>query len=123
VIGLRPRIRIASLALAMVAAGIAATPGGAPSEAEESPPSAARTANVTVGDDFFRPPSLSVRRGTRVRWVWRGSDVHNVTVSSGPRRFNSRTQRRGTFTRTVRASGTYRIICTIHGQRMRIRVR
>jgi plastocyanin len=84
---------------------------------------AARAAGVTVGDDFFRPRSLKVRRGTVVRWTWRGRDVHNVTVTSGPARFRSRTQSSGTFSRTLQRRGTYRIVCTIHGQRMTIRVR
>jgi plastocyanin len=89
----------------------------------QAPAGAAATARVTVGDDFFRPRSLNVRAGTRVRWTWRGRDVHNVTVTSGPVRFNSPTQRSGTFSRTLRRRGTYRIVCTVHGQRMTIRVR
>jgi plastocyanin len=84
---------------------------------------AARAASVTVGDDFFRPTSLRVRAGTTVRWTWRGRDVHNVTVTSGPTRFSSPTQRSGTFSRRLRKRGTYRIVCTVHGQRMTIRVR
>ena len=96
--------------------------GGA-AVADGPAPRAARTVNVTVGDDFYRPARLSVAPRTRVRWVWRGRDVHNVTVTSGPRRFRSRTQLRGTFARTLRARGTYRIVCTVHGQTMRINVR
>jgi plastocyanin len=93
--------------------------------AQERPGAAAsaRAARVTVGDDFFRPNSLRVRAGTRVRWTWRGRDIHNVTVTSGPARFASPTQRSGTFSRTLRRRGTYRIVCTVHGQRMTIRVR
>jgi plastocyanin len=84
------------------------------------------TRSVTVGDIFFRPTSLSVRRGTRVRWVWRGQLGHNVTVVRGPTRFRSRTQTSGSFSRVLRRRGSYRLICTIHGaalQSMRIRVR
>jgi plastocyanin len=47
----------------------------------------------------------------------------DVTVVSGPQRFNSRDQRTGTFARTLRRPGRYMIVCTIHGQTMRIRVR
>jgi plastocyanin len=83
----------------------------------------ARAAGVTVGDDFFRPRKLDVRAGTRVRWTWRGRDVHNVTVTSGPVRFKSPTQRSGTFSRKLSRRGTYRIVCTVHGQRMTITVR
>jgi plastocyanin len=115
----RSRRRAAPAAALALAAAVAA--GGA-AAAEDPAPRAARTVSVTVGDDFYRPARLSVAPGTRVRWVWRGRDTHNVTVTSGPRRFHSRTQIRGTFARTLRARGTYRIICTVHGQTMRIRV-
>ena len=84
---------------------------------------AARAAGVTIGDNFFRPRNLDVRAGTRVRWTWRGRDVHNVTVTSGPVRFKSPTQRSGTFSRKLSRRGTYRIVCTVHGQRMTVTVR
>jgi plastocyanin len=106
-------------ALTVIAAGTTATAGYATEPAGQ----AARAVGVTVGDDFFRPGRLSVRRGTTVRWTWRGRDVHNVTVTSGPARFRSRTQSEGTFSRRLRRRGTYRIVCTVHGQRMTIRVR
>jgi plastocyanin len=82
--------------------------------------------SLTVGDIFYRPTSVTVRRGTRVRWVWRGRVRHNVTVVRGPASFRSRTQRSGSFSRVLRRRGGYRLICTIHGaarQSMRIRVR
>lgn len=87
---------------------------------------ARRTKTVVVGDIFFRPAKTTVRRGTRVRWVWRGRLRHNVTVVRGPSRFRSRTKRSGSFSRTLRRRGRYRLICTIHGadlMSMRIRVR
>jgi plastocyanin len=108
--------------LVLAGAGAWAGLGQAIAHDVRGTPAAARAASVTVGDDFFRPRSLSIRAGTRVRWTWRGRDVHNVTVTSGPVRFRSRTQSSGTFSRTLRRRGTYRIVCTIHGQRMTIRV-
>ena len=113
---MKARLGIAALGVAVpLLVGGAAVADGPASRA-------ARTVNVTVGDDFYRPARLSVAPRTRVRWVWRGRDTYNVTVTSGPRRFSSRTQVRGTFARTLRARGTYRIVCTVHGQTMRIRV-
>ena len=113
------RTRLAAAAI-VVAAGIATTAASALGTPEAR---VARTVGVTVGDDFYRPASLSVPRGTIVRWTWRGRDEHDVTVTSGPARFASPVQRRGTFTRTLRRRGTYVVVCTIHGQRMTIRVR
>ena len=112
-------LAVGAVAMAATAAGSAAVASSRP-DAEAA---AAHTVGVTVGDDFYRPARLAVRRGTRVRWRWRGQDAHNVTVVSGPQRFRSPTQQTGTFTRTLRRRGRYRIICTIHGQSMRIRVR
>jgi plastocyanin len=114
----KARLGITALALAVpvVAVGVAG--------AERAPaPAAARTVDVRVGDNFYRPGRLSVPPRTRVRWNWRGDDVHDVFVSSGPRRFKSRRQVRGSFARTLRARGTYRIFCTVHGQSMRMRIR
>ena len=79
---------------------------------------------VRVGDDFFRPGSLSVKKGTTVRWRWVGDSPHNVTVTRGPVKFRSSTKETGTFSRTMRRRGTYRIVCTVHsGMDMTLRVR
>jgi plastocyanin len=112
--------RIAIPALALSGATAWAGLGQAITNERPGANMAAGAAGVTVGDDFFRPRRLEVRPGTRVRWTWRGRDTHNVTVTSGPVRFRSPTQRSGTFSRRLSRRGTYRIICTIHGQRMTI---
>jgi plastocyanin len=116
---MRARALTATLAIAATGAGAGTVAASGPAPDAE----AARTVKVTVGDDFFRPARLSVRRGTRVLWRWRGRDEHNLTVSSGPQRFHSADKRTGTFVRTLRRAGRYTIVCTIHGQMMRIRVR
>jgi plastocyanin len=86
-------------------------------------PSFAATRSVTVGDNFFKPATLTVAKGTTVRWVWKGSSLHNVTRSRGPafKRCGNRTS--GSCSRTLRRAGTYRLLCTIHGFRMKVVVR
>src|SRR5919204_5033094 len=116
---MRAQVLTATLAIAAACAGAGTVAASGPAPEAQ----AARTVNVTVGDDFYRPTRLTVRRGTRVRWQWRARDEHNVTVVSGPQRFHSPDQSTGTFTRTLRRAGHYTIVCTIHGQMMRIRVR
>ena len=91
-------------------------------------PALAATKTVKVGDNFFVRSSnnatVSVRRGTTVVWKWTGSAPHNVTVTSGPKKFHSRTQTKGTFKATPHTKGTYRIVCTIHaGMKMTLKVR
>ncbi|HEX2086979.1 MAG TPA: plastocyanin/azurin family copper-binding protein [Solirubrobacteraceae bacterium] len=79
---------------------------------------------VRVDDDVFRPGSLTVSKGTTVRWRWVGDDLHNVTVTRGPVKFKSATKRSGTFSKKMRRRGRYRIVCTVHpGMDMRLRVR
>jgi plastocyanin len=93
-------------------------------------PAAAATKRVTVGDNFFvrasGKPTVTVAKGTKVTWVWRGKSAHNVKVAKGPAKFGSSTMRSGTFSKTVRKAGTYAIICTVHGpadQSMKLVVR
>ncbi len=92
-----------------------------------SAPSATR---VNVGDDYFvRPsgvPTVTVSKGTKVKWVWTGRDLHNVKVKSGPASFSSPSKTSGTYTKRMRRRGTYTIICTVHGgrdQKMKLVVR
>jgi plastocyanin len=79
--------------------------------------------SVRVDDDVFRPGSVRVSKGATVRWRWVGDDPHNVTVRRGPVKFRSSTKRSGTYTKTMRRRGSYRIVCTVHpGMDMTLRV-
>lgn len=69
---------------------------------------------VKIKDDYFSPKTLTIRKGAKVTWSWAGSLYHNVTVKSGPVRFHSRTQARGTFSHIFGRPGTYHLYCTIH---------
>ena len=79
---------------------------------------------VTVGSNFFDPPKLTIKRGDRVRWTWEPSiKAHDVRVRSGPERFRSPTQSSGTYTRTFRKAGTFKLYCSRHPMRMTLVVR
>ena len=106
--------------LAAVAAVPAASATGASSLAKR----------VNVGDNYFvRPsgvPTVTVSKGTKVRWVWTGRDLHNVKVKSGPASFSSPSKTSGSFSKRMRKRGTYTIVCSIHGgrdQKMKLVVR
>jgi plastocyanin len=75
---------------------------------------ASSTKHASVGDNFLHPGKITVGKGTKVSWKWTGYRVHNVTVKSGPSRFQSNTQARGTFSHTFRRKGTYHLYCTVH---------
>lgn len=90
-------------------------------------PALAGTRIIKTGDDWYvrtnaHNPTVSVSKGTTVKWVWVGSSAHNVKAR-GPQNFISRTFVNGSFKRKMTVRGTYRIVCTIHpGMTMRLKV-
>jgi plastocyanin len=88
-------------------------------------PAAAATRNVKVADNFFKPKSVTVAKGTTVKWNWVGEHAHDVFVKRGPAHFHSAVKKSGSYKRVMRRRGTYRIVCLIHessGMRMTLRV-
>jgi plastocyanin len=83
---------------------------------------ASATKRVTVGDNFFRQRSVTIDSGDTIRWRWVGRNPHNVTVTRGPRKFNSSTKSSGSYAKRLRRRGTYRYICTVHRASMRGKV-
>ncbi len=74
-----------------------------------------RRGQITVGDLFFRHRNVSVRSGTTLRWLFRGREIHNVTVASGPRGFGSKNLTGGrSYRKKLRTPGTYRLFCALH---------
>jgi plastocyanin len=103
-------ITVAALCLAAAALVLAPASGGAGAVG-------ASTKSVSVRDSVFSPRSVSVSRGGKVVWRWRGELDHNVRfrkVPSGASRRGSATQTSGRFARTFKKRGTYRYVCTIH---------
>ena len=87
-------------------------------------PALAATKSIALRDTFFSPKSMTVSKGTTVKWVWRGRLPHNVTVKSGPVKFRSKTQTTGSFSKRLTRAGTYRIVCTIHpGMNLTLKVK
>ena len=111
------RLVAAALAAAACLAGAAAASG--------SP-----VKRVKVGDDYYGPTHLTVKQGTKVRWVWLADngDSHDVKLVKAPRgvkKFHSASAATDyTFTRKLARKGTYKILCTLHqDMKMTIRVR
>jgi|tagenome__1003787_1003787.scaffolds.fasta_scaffold17848602_1 plastocyanin len=80
-------------------------------------PALAATKSVAVKDDKFAPKSLTVKKGTTLKFVWKGKHPHNVvalSVPSGAKKFRSKTQKKGSYKVKVSKKGTYRIHCEIH---------
>ncbi|MBJ7330236.1 MAG: hypothetical protein JHC95_10085 [Solirubrobacteraceae bacterium] len=93
-------------------------------------PALAATKSINVGDNYFvrssGVPTVTVSKGTTVKWKFVGDSPHNVTVTGGPARFSSPTKDSGSYTKKVTKKGLYTIVCTIHGasdQSMKLRVK
>jgi hypothetical protein len=70
---------------------------------------------VEVGDVYFGPANVAVRRGGLLRWRFLGDTLHNVTVANGPRGFSSpNLSRDREFEHRFRRPGTYRLYCGLH---------
>jgi plastocyanin len=81
---------------------------------------------IKVGDFFFvkdlnHAPTVHVAPGTVMKWHFVGMTDHNVTVyGNSPAKFHSRDMDHGFYTHRVFKQGTYMIMCTIHGFKMRL---
>ena len=86
--------------------------------------------SVKVGDDYYvrssGVPTVTVSKGTTVKWNFVGSNPHSVTVSKGPKKFDSGVKSSGSYKKKMTKRGTYTIYCTIHGasdQKMKLKVK
>ncbi len=96
------------LAGVLVAAALIAVPAVS---ALASPP----TKKVKIGNFFFNPKKMTIRKGTKVTWTWASAGIkHNVSVKSGPVKFHSGKKSKGTYSFTFKKKGIYHLICTIH---------
>jgi plastocyanin len=104
---------VAGVVAAVVAAGALAVPA------------LAATKSVQVKDDKFVASSITVKKGTTVKWTWKGKAPHDVSVTKGPAKFKSKVQTSGSFSKKLTKAGTYSIVCTIHapGMKMTIKVK
>jgi plastocyanin len=93
---------------------------GAPLGAEAAQPDEQRQRAPVVrvrmldrgGNNRFRPATVTIDRGTRVRWVNVGNDDHTTTSNTGAwDRWLDPGER---FTRRFRTAGTFPYRCTIH---------
>jgi plastocyanin len=79
------------------------------------PAGRARVASTSYVSAYrFSRSRVIVRRGTRFRWLFRGVDLHNVTLANGPIGFSSPNLRAGSFSFKFTRPGTYNLYCSLH---------
>ncbi|HET7429357.1 MAG TPA: plastocyanin/azurin family copper-binding protein [Gaiellales bacterium] len=88
-------------------------------------PASAGTRTIHVGDTWFGKPgnvTVTVRKGTKVTWLWVGHKPHTVTVSRGPQKFSSPVYGPpgSRYTHRMTRRGTYKIYCQVHPSAMRM---
>lgn len=87
---------------------------------------------VTVNDFYFAPTTVTIRKGGSVKWVWSATNTypHDVHLKKGP----ASLKRKGSystkttavtgahFQKTFETTGTYKYICTVHPDEMRMTI-
>ena len=93
-------------------------------------PAFAGTKSVKIGDNYFVRPAnnatVTISKGSSLKFLWRGSAPHNVKKASGPGpAFHSPVKLHGaTYTHRFTRGGTYKLVCTIHtGMKLTVKVR
>jgi plastocyanin len=127
----RRLLLLAAIAVAALPALVAS--GGAAPAAKKPKPK-----TVRVGDDFYacasctgngtRRAKLSVRSGTTIVWKWGAAnqDTHDVVAYKRPRRVKKFRSELATadfsYRKTLRTRGTYRFLCSVHANVMRMTI-
>lgn len=93
----------------------AATPTSAPA-AEGALGGPGQTVEVAVLADFS-PKSLTVKKGTTVKWTNSDSDEHTVTSDDGTSFKSASLTQGASFSFTFEQTGTYPYYCEFHGDR------
>ena len=101
------------VAAAVAAAGVVALP----SQGATKP----KPRQVAVKDDLYSPKSITIKKGTKVVWTWKGKRRHNVTEANA--KWGSATKRKGTFSHTFTKRGKYLVLCTIHAPDMEMTIK
>jgi plastocyanin len=72
------------------------------------------TRTVLIQGFRFKPAHITIKRGTKVRWINRDSTAHTATANN-PRRFDSGRLGKGQrYTHTFKSAGKKRYHCEIH---------
>ena len=72
-------------------------------------------AAVTIEDFAFGPATLTVPRGTTVRWTNKDDEPHTVASADDPKLFKSSALDTGdSFAFTFDRAGRFKYFCTIH---------
>ncbi len=73
------------------------------------------TRTVLIQDFRFKPAHITIKRGTKVRWINKDSAPHTATSFLPPRSFDSGRLGKGQrYSHTFNKAGKKRYLCKIH---------
>jgi len=109
-------IRLGTGLAALLLVGALAVPSsalGRRAGSSAGSPLVATGTRVKIVDFAFRPGTLTVPKGTRVKWTNKGAVTHTSTSNKGLWDSGSIAPG-GTFSRVFKKVGTFKYHCTIH---------
>jgi plastocyanin len=72
------------------------------------------TRTVLIQDFRFKPANITIKRGTKVRWINKDSTAHTATATN-KRSFDSGRLGKGQrYTHTFKSAGKKKYLCEIH---------
>ena len=95
---------------------------------DDPPVTKAATKTITLGDNFFKPKTITVAKGTILKFNWgpnnSGTDVeHNVTGVSGNKFDSTPDTTKPSKPFKKRFTRNSLVVCTIHSTTMKLRVK
>ncbi len=108
---------IALIVITLIVGGCDKASPPAEEEEEEEEEEVAPPVTIAIKSFAFNPRSITVKKGTTIRWSQQDSVTHTVTSTSSPPgvEFDSGNLRQGeTFDYTFTVAGTYEYRCQIH---------
>jgi plastocyanin len=103
-------------ALAAILGPLAFAVSGVAGTGRDATAASDNRATVRVMDNFFDPRSVGVREGGKVKFLWKGTNRHNVrftAVPHGASKKSSDKRRKGDWSRKFHKPGLYRYVCTL----------
>ncbi len=133
----RLRVALATLIGATALLLPAVAPIGSAGDASKAPQAAGQrkcgsneVVRVRIGDDFFAPRRITVKRCAKIKWRWLPDNlhVHDVTLRKAPPKVRKRDFKSGTgsiglrFSRRLERPGTYKFVCSVHRTVMKLTI-
>jgi plastocyanin len=66
--------------------------------------------------------TITIHRGSTVKWVWSDKQVHNV-AGPGVKQNNPVAKKGKTLSKTFKSKGTFRYVCQVHAASMKTTVK